>query len=76
MNMRTADYALVTTLIAAASIVGFVSQAEAAMKAQDKYAVLEKCEADARLANPDNGSARYKAYAACMRKNGLKAWSY
>jgi hypothetical protein len=64
------------SLLGAVSIVGFVSQAEAAMKAQDKYAVLEKCEADARLANPDNGSARYKAYADCMRKHGLKAWSY
>ena len=75
--MRTTKNTLVgLTILAAASAVGFVSQAEAAMKAQDKYAVLEKCEADARLANPDNGSARYKAYAACMRENGLKAWSY
>ena len=49
------------SLLGAVSTVGFVSQAEAAMKAEDKYAVLEKCEADARLANPDNGSARYKA---------------
>jgi hypothetical protein len=75
--MRITKNILVSlAMLGAVSIVGFVSQAEAAMKAQDKYAVLEKCEADARLANPDNGSARYKAYAACMRKNGLKAWSY
>jgi hypothetical protein len=61
--------------LGAVSAVGFISQAKAEMSSEDKYAIMEKCEADARLANQDNASARYKAYEACMKEHGVQpAW--
>jgi hypothetical protein len=76
-NMRTVTKTILlgVTLLGGASLVGFVSNVKAAEKSsEEKYAIMEKCEADARLASPDNASARYTSYAACMKKNDLPAW--
>ena len=77
MSMQASRIILAVTLFGASLTLAFVSRAEAAtkMSGQDKFAVMEKCEADARTSNPGdeqaNQSARYKSYAACMKKNGV-----